>query len=278
MQFQVIQPHGMLRQFVKYYWIMESDTNEGNVTERVIPTETIQIMFHYKHPFKVYIPEHPVLTQSQSFISGLTDAYCDVSTHGEAGVIAVCFYPSGACHFFDFPLQKIENQSINLNDIFHSEIRFIEEKLYNLHTVKERIECVEEFLLQHFALIPKYDYQLLESGIRLIKTQISCINAHTLSNTLNITPKSLERKFSKYIGKTPKQFIKLIRFQEIMSNIYHSKNLSLEVFAHENGFYDQAHFNKDFKFYTGFTPKEYVVKYVNNSNETSCHFIDQFNL
>lgn len=270
MHFQIIKPKGVLQQFVKYYWIMESDAGENKVTERVIPTENIQIMFHYKNPFQVTNSNQNTETQSQSFISGLSSSYCDVSTHGEAGVIAVTFHPVGACHFFDFPLYEIENQSINLSDIFYTEIRVIEEKLHCLHTTNERIQCVEKFLLKQLKLIPSYDYQLIKSGIQLIRTNNSLITANELSSKLYTTPKSLERKFSKYIGKTPKQFIKLIRFQEIISHFERTKYTQMNIFANEIGYYDQAHFTKEFKTFSGLTPREYFIKY----GKEACHYID----
>jgi AraC-like DNA-binding protein len=270
MQFQVIQPQGILQQFVKYYWIMESDADENKVTERVIPTENIQIMFHYKNPFLVTNPNQETEIQSHSFISGLSNSYCDVCTNGEAGVIAVTFHPAGACYFFDFPLYEIENQSINLNDIFQADIRIMEEKLQGLHTTNERIECVEKFLLRRFKLISNYDYQLITSGINLIKTNNSLITANELSSKLFITPKSLERKFSKYIGKTPKQFIKLIRFQKIIAHFEHTKYTQMNIFANEIGYYDQAHFTKEFKTFSGLTPREYFIRY----GKEACHYID----
>lgn len=272
MHFQIIQPQGILRQFVKYYWIMESDPGDGDVSERVIPTENVQIMFHYKNPFKVHASDNSIHWQSQSFISGLSNTYCDVSTQGETGVIAVTFRPLGACHFFKFPISEIEERNINLRDIFAAEMQDVEEQLYGIPSAKEKIACVETFLMRRFALIPAYDYRLLESGIRLIKADSLHVNPNLLSDKLFMTNKTLERKFAKYIGKTPKQFIKLIRFQHILSELQHTSYNNLSVFAYENGYYDQAHFIRDFKTYAGLTPKAFYRKYCALSTDDHCHY------
>ena len=129
---------------------MESDIHDENIVERVIPLENVQLMFHYKNPFVVYHTNDSVLTQPRSFISGLNDSYSDVSTNGETGVVFISFYPAGACNFFNFPLSEIENQSVDLSDIYHIEIRQIEELLFTKQTIYEKVAVLENFLLCNF--------------------------------------------------------------------------------------------------------------------------------
>ena len=63
-------------------------------------------------------------------------------------------------------------------------------------------------------------------------------NAKDLADSLNTTTKTLERKFSKYLGKTTKQIIKLIRFQEILQDLSINKNVKLTERAYRNGIFD----------------------------------------
>ncbi|MBN1118667.1 MAG: AraC family transcriptional regulator, partial [Bacteroidales bacterium] len=77
------------------------------------------------------------------------------------------------------------------------------------------------------------------------------------------SPKTLERKFAKYLGKTTKQLIKLIRFQEVLHDFGCTNELNLTEHAYNNGYFDQSHFIHDFKSYTGYTPKEFSAKYPN---------------
>jgi len=54
MNFQIVQPSGFLKNYIKHYCFMESDIHDADVTERVIPPENIQLMFPYKNPFVVF--------------------------------------------------------------------------------------------------------------------------------------------------------------------------------------------------------------------------------
>ena len=250
---------------------MESFNYEVDIVERVIPTENIQLMFHYKNPFIVHHSNNSTIKQPRSIISGLSNSFSDVSTNGETGVIFISFYPTGACHFLNFPLSEIENQSVDMFDVLGTEIRKIEEILYFTKSIKEKISVVENFLIEKYSPIPSHDNMLIQKGIEIIKNYKGQINASSLSNNLSITPKTLERKFSKYIGKTTKQITKLIRFQEVLHDFSKNKDLILTQRAYNNGYFDQSHFIHDFKTYSGYTPKEFAAKYPNfNINAEYC--------
>lgn len=261
MNFHIVEPTGLLKNYIRHYCFMESDRFEDDVTERVIPTESIQLMFHYRNPFVVYHHDGLPNKQPRSVISGLCDSYSDVSTFGEAGVVFVTFHPYGACHFFDFPLSAIENKSIDLADIFNAEVRQLEETLFLKKTLTERVPVIENFLIKHFAPIPSHDHLIIQKGMALIRQCKGQTTAGVLSDRLSTTPKSLERKFSRYLGKTTKQVMKLVRFQEVVSGLSSDRISSLTDLAYRHGYFDQAHFIKDFKAYAGFSPKEFVARY-----------------
>ncbi len=261
MRFQIVEPSEFLKKYVKHYCFMESDIFEDNVTERVIPTENVQLMFHYKNPFVVCLPDGSIVNQPRSIISGLSNSFSDVSTYGEAGVVFVTFRAGGACFFFDFPLSEIENRSVDLSDIFCKQIAEVEEMLYLHDSIVERIRIIEAFLLRRFTPLSSFDSLIIEKGVEIIKDLKGQVSAQSLSSCLYVSPKSLERKFSRFLGKTPKQVIKLLRFQQAVKDLSSSMSLNLTEYAYLNGYFDQAHFIKDFKALSGFTPKEFRDRY-----------------
>jgi AraC-like DNA-binding protein len=261
MRFQIVQPNGFLKYFIKDYCFMESSEHDEEITERVIPTENIQLMFHYKNPFVVHHTHEIKTKQPYSILSGLNDSYSDVSTHGETGVVFISFFPAGACHFFRFPLSEIENQSVDVFDVLGYEIRQVEESLYLAKTVREKIFIIEKFFTERYSPIPSHDNLLIRKGVETIKSYKGQIRADSLSDCLSTTSKTLERKFSNYLGKTTKQVIKLIRFQEVLHDFSINKDMMLIDLAYKNGYFDQSHFIRDFKTFSGYTPKEFAAKY-----------------
>ena len=241
MHFRFFQPSGFLKQYVKQYCLMESGPGEQDMCERVIPTEHIQLMFHYRDPFVVHSGTMPV-RQPFSIISGLCHSYSDVSTHGLTGVIFISFTPAGACHFFEFPLSEIENQSVDLRAVYNREIHEVEEKLHRAGSSGERIALIEQFLVQRYREIPLHDELLVQSAITLIRS-----NREALT-----TP-----ELAAYIGKTPRQFTKIVRFNQCIRDMGSGGKGNFTQYAYRNGYYDQSHFIHEFKMYSGYTPGEF---------------------
>ena len=67
----------------------------------------------------------------------------------------------------------------------------------------------------------------------------------------------MERKFSLAVGLSPKQLSKTVRLQAMLKMLLNKEPTSLTALAYEGEYYDQAHFIKDFKEFTGLTPKEF---------------------
>jgi AraC-like DNA-binding protein len=265
MQFQYFKPSAFLSPYIKYYWSLESSASEGDVKERVIPTGNIEIMFHFKNSFIIEKGNRAIEKQPRYFIGGISSSYADVSTCGEAGMIAVTFYPAGACNFFRLPMCELTDKKISLESIYTSHFGKIYNRLEEEAPLHEKILIIEEFLKSIFCPVANYDSSLLNEAISLINQSGGQLNASALAGKLSVSQKSLERKFSCLLGKTPKQFAKIVRFQHALLNFSGLLERSFTQLAMENGYYDQPHFINDFKTFTGFSPREYFALH-------SCNF------
>ena len=71
--------------------------------------------------------------------------------------------------------------------------------------------------------------------------------------------RQLERKFAKKVGISPKQLGKVIRLQTALELLTAPEQNSLTQVAYASDYYDQAHFIKDFKEFTGTNPKNFLT-------------------
>jgi len=257
MLIRYVRPSFILSRYIKYYWVLEIDASEGEVCERVVPIGTVELMFHYRQPFFVS-RQGAESEQPRSFISGVSSSFCDVVARGGSGVIAVTFHPFGACNFFGFSLAQIENGPIDLRDIDCGNIRRLEEQVYEMDTTAQRISAIERFLMARLAPVDRDDESFLRRSVGVIDRCCGRISTRELCNALSLSEKSLERKFCRLVGKSPKQFSKIVRFQNVLRSLG-ARNGSLSAIALENGYFDQAHFIRDFKSLSGFTPGEFMT-------------------
>src|SRR5690606_36668043 len=114
-------------------------------------------------------------------------------------------------------------------------------------THAEKIRVVEQFLLAHMkAAQPD---RLVIKALELIYQSKGLVKINALSKQLNISQSPLEKRFRKIIGTSPKKFAALVRFRNIIQN--GDASPSLTALGYDGGFFDQSHFIKEFKCFTG---------------------------
>jgi AraC-like DNA-binding protein len=158
--------------------------------------------------------------------------------------------------FATVPIKEIENTAVSLEKLFGADALKIEKLILNTNSTSDRINYLEVFLLNRLATVESIDY-LIKSTIETILTANGQVSVDELSKQININLRQLERKFSSTIGLSPKQLSKIIRVQTTLKMLITKKVTSLTSVAYEGEYYDKAHFIKDFKEFTSFTPKEF---------------------
>ncbi len=118
---------------------------------------------------------------------------------------------------------------------------------------RQRIAVVEQFLISQLNE-PEPD-ELIRYSIQKIKTENGIIKIRDLIADLPLSRDPFEKRFRKIAGTSPKQFSGIVRLRHLIEN--HSQDRTLTETAYSAGYYDQAHFVKDFKSFTGHTPKDF---------------------
>jgi methylphosphotriester-DNA--protein-cysteine methyltransferase len=93
------------------------------------------------------------------------------------------------------------------------------------------------------------------AALALIHKSKGNIRISELTEQLHIGQSPLEKRFRQAVGASPKKFASIVRLKNVIQQ-YDSVN-SLTELGYEAGFYDQAHFIKEFKTFTGCTPEKY---------------------
>jgi len=166
----------------------------------------------------------------------------------------VYFTAVGLTYFTSKPANELFNQSVSLENIFDkNKINNTEEKLAFAKTDTQRIHIVEQFLLSQLKDIQSD--KLIIEAVKLIYQSKGTIKIKELNEKLFISQSSFEKRFRKLVGTTPKKFASIVRFNSVLNDLTNIK--SLTEICYENNFFDQAHFIKDFKQYTGDTPETF---------------------
>src|SRR5207237_7458101 len=95
------------------------------------------------------------------------------------------------------------------------------------------------------------------SMLRSIKKDPAENNLGNVASKYGITPRYLHKLIYQHTGLSPMSFHKIIRFQQSLKLITRN-DLSFTTIAYSSGYFDQPHFIRDFKSFTGLTPSAYL--------------------
>jgi len=113
---------------------------------------------------------------------------------------------------------------------------------------------IEQYLLSKLAR-HNYDRLVLTAVERITQTN-GIVRIRDLADTLCISMDPFEKRFRRTVGVSPKQFSSIVRLKSIIGSGLNRETLGEAAF--HAGYFDQAHFNKDFKLFTGLTPTSFL--------------------
>lgn len=80
-----------------------------------------------------------------------------------------------------------------------------------------------------------------------------------LADDAGITHAHLVAEFNHHVGLTPRMLSRILRLRAVIAAIDIEPTTPWTEIAHQYGWFDQAHFIRDFKRHTGVTPSTYVA-------------------
>jgi len=257
--FDLIEPIEILGKYIKNYFVVETNNYVNYLPiERVLPTGNATLVFHYGSPSKFQTKNSNKYIESNLVICGQQTNYYDLSLSGKTGMVLIVFKPHGVKSFFNFSAIELLNKNLSLSDLIKNEALELEDKLFNSRNNKQRITHIENFLIKR--LILNRDFERVEHAIKMIENSKGQIKTQNIAQEVCLGIKQFERIFSNHVGLNPKKFISIIRFQNVIQMKREFKELNMYQLAYDNGYYDQSHFNHDFKSLTGLTPRTFFFK------------------
>lgn len=253
---KIFEPNKALKAFVKCYWTLDFPREETPQINTIIPDGTMKLIFHYGDLYWHHPENGERFLQPRCFLIGqLTRPYV-VEPAGDTGTFVVRFHPNGFLPFTTIPIKEMENTPVSLEQLYGKDGQALAQNMLNANSTDERIRIIEKFLLSRLADSKTID-TIVTSIVDTIITANGQLSITELSQKNHIHRRQLVRKFSSAIGLSPKQLSKTIRLQATLKTLLTGKTSKLTDLAYENEYYDQSHFIKDFKEFTGYSPKEF---------------------
>ncbi|MEO0565280.1 MAG: helix-turn-helix domain-containing protein [Chloroflexota bacterium] len=257
MDYQVYEPHPDLASLVKCYWTLEVPAAEARQRQRIIPDGCLEMAFIFGEDIKRYTSDDKFVLQPRAMVLGQITEPFYIEPTGYVNCFATRFYPYGLANFISTPIRELADKDTPLADLFD------ETSATNLHQnmraaddAAARIDIVEAFLFEKLKDPVAIDH-IVKTTIDMMFSTGGNVSIKDMLKHDRAKRRQLERKFTAQVGISPKQLCRVIRLQAALNIMLHQPSESLSQVAYSSDYYDQAHFTKDFKGFTGMTPKEF---------------------
>jgi hypothetical protein len=259
MNYQTFQPHPDLQALVKCYWTLEVPAEPEAPKQRIIPDGCIEMAFVLGDDIRRYTSETSFVLQPRAMVIGQITKPFFIQPIGYVNTFAIRFYPYGFANFIETPIKSLSDKETSLAELFGEKVaQALEQQIVQAQDTKTKIAVTEEFLLS--LLNNKNTVEkIIQTTIDALISTKGNASINTLLKGDLAKRRQLERKFSNQIGISPKQMAKVIRLQATLKMLLHHKSEKLSAIAYEGEYYDQAHFIRDFKDFTGTSPSAFLA-------------------
>ncbi len=254
-----------LRGVVKSFWLVDSENDNSIQRDKIIPDGYLEMIFHYRDPYKSNINGYWRDQRDKYIIAGQIRNYFYLENTGLTGMFGIKFQPWVFKELFNIEMKLITDDAIAIPPDLFEVIKPLANIAVSLCPFEEKVTQCEHWLQTVLG-----DFQLKKikekKAVQLILESNGQYGLESLLDKVNISERQLERYFKAYIGVTPKFYCRIIRFAQIFKLIT-TESPNWSEISVRAGFYDQSHFIKNFKEFTGEEPSKYGFTDNNMAND-----------
>lgn len=252
-------PAPPLASFVELFWYCDG-VSQINARERVLPTGNTQLIISlHDTPLRTFDTDDTLIPTDYHgpLLCGPHSRCSIIDTSPLSSCMGVQFKTGRAFPFFRAPAGELHNLNLTLDAMWGPTANEVHDRLREAKPPHTRFRILEEILLRQ--LMSKHeghqavDYALQEFHASPHDKSISEVTAHS-----GLSQRWLIEVFRDQVGLTPKVYCRLLRFQRALTSIGERQQVDWASLALDCGYYDQAHFNRDFRAFSGLCPKSYV--------------------
>jgi len=248
-----------LASFIKCIWSLESDGPVYDaLPERILPDGCVEVVFHFHDPFRTHFANGDGSVQPQSFVVGQMKRFLEIAPVGRIGFIAIRFYARGAYLFFPRSLDQVAAGVVDLREVWKERANEWTDRVALAGGMAARVGIIEDALVAALRENGRYD-RMVDRCLQLIETAAGQSTVAQLASEIGVSSRQLSRRFQNAIGMSPKEFSRVSRFRYVLRCLRERKNQTLTETALACGYFDQAHFNHEFRELAGMTPGEFFT-------------------
>ncbi|MDX2138053.1 MAG: helix-turn-helix domain-containing protein [Chloroflexota bacterium] len=268
-------PAPLLQPYIDQYWFLRSAGQLTSLQEQIFVDAQADIMFN----FGVAYARQNLLGGTSAMTTAHLDAQREypiaIAQAGVIDLIGIRFRAGGLAAFIRLPLHEASNLTIDLQAIFGGAAGVLEARMYESQDPRERVALLDLFFLQRLAPPPA-----LTTAHYVAERIVSSNGSEriaTISDDVGYSIRTVDRLFGQIFGVSPKVYARIVRFQRALGMLGAQPSMPLIDIALLCGYYDQAHFSREFAEFAGDTPLAFRLAILERQGDPPPNLLPLYN-
>jgi AraC-like DNA-binding protein len=260
-EFLIAPPPADLAGIVDSFWISRGCVAHEH--QKILPENNVELMFNLARPFAIPNREPAHRLFRRAWVAGMQREWLTVTpqydTSEPSYLLSVRMPPLGAYRLLGLPMGRIAHDVIELDEVLGSAVVGVHERLGAARGAGEQFAILCDFARERLARSRVRLRADARIAVDLLARSDGADRIENICRSLVVSRKHLRTLFDSHIGLSPKTYARMFRFRRVVELVQSGRRLDWTRVALSCGYYDQAHFNHEFREFSGMSPGEYAA-------------------
>lgn len=249
-------PREELRPYIENYWFVSPVAGEEvDLRVEVFVDVRADLIFNFGAPYRREVIGGAATQHARSNFDAQRLYPIRIQQHGAVRIVGVRFHLGGVAPFAQTPLSEWSGSTPGPAMVFGAAAEGLEVALSAEVGADESTAVLDRFFIE--TVNPDPTRTAFERALESLVAGHGRIPVGELAELADCSPRQLERLFARLLGFPPRTVGRALRFQQALRSLMTDPGMSLGAVAAESGYYDQAHFVRDFRIFSGGVPRGY---------------------
>lgn len=242
-----------LADFVDFLWLSDLYI-QPHPTELVLPTGSVDVVI-----------DLAAAGECRSVVCGIQSRAVRLDTSEPLSLIGARFKPGAALALLGMPAGELHNHAVSPETVWGQEAARLSDQLHVMKNPLRRFQALEGFLADQL-LGKSRPSDAVQYAIKTIHRSRRPVSVRQLTQQGGMSAARFSTLFRDEVGLTPKSYSKLVRFLRAIASIGSATAVDWTTIALDCDYCDQAHFNHDFREFSGMAPSDYLLHRTKHPN------------